>query len=444
MLNGVAFNQEFPVIEKSNQLYERTKNLIPAGTQTLAKGVTQYVNGVAPKFLVTGKGARVWDADGNEYIDFNMGIGPVSLGYNYDRVDNAIKRQLDNGITFSLMHPLEVEVAELINEVIPNAEAVRFSKGGADVTSAAIRVARAYTGKEKILCCGYHGWHDWYISVTTRNSGIPNQVQGLTNTFNYNDIEGLKNSIDDNTAAVILEPVVFEHPHDGFLEKVAQICQEKNVPLIFDEMWTGFRLSLGGAQEYFNVKADLAVFSKAVANGMPLSVITGKKEIMNLFDEDVFFFNTFGGEALSLAAAKVTIQEMKNKNVPSYLREKGKLIKEGYNDIVMKLGLDYTECIGMDCRTMVTFKESAADALLQKSYVQQELIRKGILWSGFHNLSFSHTDEEIFYLLKSYEEILPKLDRAIKTNTLAEKIEGIPVQSVFRKTSDFNMKPVTR
>lgn len=444
MLNGVAFNQEFPVIEKSNQLYERTKNLIPAGTQTLAKGVTQYVNGVAPKFLVTGKGARVWDADGNEYIDFNMGIGPVSLGYNYDRVDNAIKRQLDNGITFSLMHPLEVEVAELINEVIPNAEAVRFSKGGADVTSAAIRVARAYTGKEKILCCGYHGWHDWYISVTTRNSGIPNQVQGLTNTFNYNDIEGLKNSIDDNTAAVILEPVVFEHPRDVFLEKVAQICQEKNVLLIFDEMWTGFRLSLGGAQEYFNVKADLAVFSKAVANGMPLSVITGKKEIMNLFDENVFFFNTFGGEALSLAAAKVTIQEMKNKNVPSYLREKGKLIKEGYNDIVVKLGLDYTECIGMDCRTMVTFKEIAADALLQKSYVQQELIRKGILWSGFHNISFSHTDEEIFYLLKSYEEILPKLDRAIKTNTLAEKVEGIPVQPVFRKTSDFNMKPVTR
>lgn len=444
MLNGVAFNQEFPVIEKSNQLYERTKNLIPAGTQTLAKGATQYVNGVAPKFLVTGKGARVWDADGNEYIDFNMGIGPVSLGYNYDRVDNAIKRQLDNGITFSLMHPLEVEVAELINEVIPNAEAVRFSKGGADVTSAAIRVARAYTGKEKILCCGYHGWHDWYISVTTRNSGIPNQVQGLTNTFNYNDIEGLKNSIDDNTAAVILEPVVFENPRDGFLEKVAQVCKGKNALLIFDEMWTGFRLSLGGAQEYFNVKADLAVFSKAVANGMPLSVIAGKKEIMNLFDEDVFFFNTFGGEALSLAAAKVTIQEMKNKNVPSYLREKGKLIKEGYNDIVVKLGLDYTECIGMDCRTMVTFKESAADSLLQKSYVQQELIRKGILWSGFHNISFSHTDEEIFYLLKSYEEILPKLDRAIKTNTLAEKIEGIPVQPVFRKTSDFNMKPVTR
>jgi len=444
MLNGVAFNQDLPIIKKSDELYKRAEKLIPAGTQTLAKGVTQHVDGVAPKFLITGKGSRVWDADGNEYIDFNMGIGPISLGYNYDRVDNAIKRQLDNGITFSLMHPLEVEVAELISEVIPNAESVRFSKGGADVTSAAIRVARAYTGKEKLLCCGYHGWHDWYIGVTARNSGTPESVRTLTNTFNYNDIEGLKNSIDENTAAIILEPVVFEHPKNNFLEKVVQLCKEKNILLVFDEMWTGFRLSLGGAQEYFNVKADLAVFSKAIANGMPLSIITGKKEIMKLFDQEVFFFNTFGGEALSLAAAKVTIQEMKNKNVPAYLREKGKIIKTGYNDIVHKLSLGYTECIGMDCRTMITFNESAADPLLQKSFVQQELIRKGILWSGFHNISFSHTDEEILYLLKSYEEILPKLDDAIKTNSLEEKIKGVPVQAVFRKTSNFNMKPVSR
>lgn len=444
MLNGVAFNKDFPVIEKSNELYRRAENLIPAGTQTLAKGVTQYVNGIAPKYLVTGKGARVWDADGNEYIDFNMGIGPLSLGYNYERVDNAIKQQLDNGITFSLMHPLEVEVAEIISEVIPNAESVRFSKGGADVTSAAVRVARAYTGKDKVLCCGYHGWHDWYISVTSRNAGVPEEVQTITNTFNYNDIEGLRNSIDDNTAAVILEPVVFEEPHDEFLRKVAQLCKEKGVLLIFDEMWTGFRLALGGAQEYFNVKADLAVFSKAIANGMPLSVITGRKEIMDLFDEDVFFFNTFGGEALSLAAAKTTILEMINKNVPTDLREKGRLIKNEYNKLTSELGMDYTECIGMDCRSMVTFKETAADPLLQKSFVQQELIKRGILWSGFHNLSYSHTEEEIVHLLKSYKEVLPELDQAVKSNTLKEKILGIPVQPVFRKTSNFNMKPVSR
>jgi glutamate-1-semialdehyde aminotransferase len=173
------------------------------------------------------------------------------------------------------MHPLEVEVAEMINEIIPNAESVRFSKTGADVTSAAVRVARAFTGREKILCCGYHGWHDWYISVTDRNKGIPNIIQDLTFTFNYNDIQSLKDSIDDETAVVILEPFVFEPPKDNFLHELREICTKNGTLLIFDEMWTGFRISLGGAQEFFDVKADLATFSKAIANGMPIAVLTG-------------------------------------------------------------------------------------------------------------------------------------------------------------------------
>ncbi|NNG26048.1 MAG: aminotransferase class III-fold pyridoxal phosphate-dependent enzyme, partial [Ignavibacteriaceae bacterium] len=186
MPNQVEFNKDFPVIEKSNELYKRALKLIPSVTQTLAKGPQQNVKGIAPKYLQKGKGSHVWDVDGNEYIDFNMGIGPLSLGYAYPKVDYAIKKQLEDGITFSLMHPLEVEVAELIRKIIPNAEAVRYSKSGADVTSAAIRVARAFTKRERILCCGYHGWHDWYISVTDRDSGIPKSTSDLTFTFSYN------------------------------------------------------------------------------------------------------------------------------------------------------------------------------------------------------------------------------------------------------------------
>ena len=443
MLNNTISKQDYPVIDRSNELYKRAMGLIPCLTQTLAKGPTQYVNGVAPKYLVKGKGSHVWDADGNEYIDYNMGIGPLLLGYANPEVDEAIRTQLADGITFSLMHPLEVEVSELLREIIPNAESVRFSKSGADVTSAAIRIARAYTGRNKILCCGYHGWHDWYVSTIARNSGIPESIKDLTYTFSYNDIESLLWSIDKDVAAVILEPVVFEAPRENFLYKIADICKENGTVLIFDEMWTGFRMSLGGAQEYFGITADLATFSKAIANGMPISVLTGKQEIMRVLEDDVFFFTTFGGEALSLAAVKATIKEIREKNVIPVIAAKGEILMEGYNRIAAKLSLDYTRAIGYNFRSMVVFDEKAGNPLELKSFVQQELIRKGILWSGMHNMSYSHTLQDIEYTLSAYEEVLNLLKLAVAEDSLRQQIRGIPVQPTFRKTSGFNTKPKT-
>ncbi len=441
MANKISLKNDYPVITKSNELYQRALELIPSVTQTLAKGPGQWIKGVAPKYLIKGKGSHVWDVDGNEYIDYMMAVGPLSLGYSYTKVDEAIRKQLDDGITFSMMHPLEVEVAELIHSIIPNAEAIRYSKTGADVTSAAIRLARAYTGKNKILCCGYHGWHDWYISVTSRNNGIPDSVRALTYTFNYNDIDSVKNSIDDDTAAVILEPVVFHEPKDNFLHKLYDLCKDKNIVLIFDEMWTGFRMALGGAQEYFGITPDLATYSKAIANGMPIAILTGKKDIMRLLDEDVFFYTTFGGEALSLAAAKATIEELKDKNVPHYLNIIGKKLKDGYNLIAKKLGMDYTKVIGYNWRSMAIFDEKAGDPLLQKSLMQQEMIKRGILWQGFHNISFSHSNEDIEYTLVAFEESLSILKKAIDNNDLKYMLKGEPVQPVFRKVENFNMKP---
>lgn len=441
MPNKISLTNNFPSIQKSNDLYNRAIGLIPSVTQTLAKGPTQWINGVAPKYLVKGQGSHVWDVDGNEYIDYLMAVGPLSLGYSYPEVDAAIRKQLEDGITFSMMHPLEVEVAELIREVIPNAEAVRYSKTGADVTSAAVRLARAYTGKYKILCCGYHGWHDWYIAVTARNYGIPESVLANTFTFNYNDMESVKNSIDDDVAAIILEPVVFAEPRDNFLNKLANLCKEKNIILIFDEMWTGFRMALGGAQEFFGITPDLATYSKAVANGMPISILTGKKEIMKLADDDVFFYTTFGGEALSLAAAKATINITKSLNVPEYLNNQGKKLKDGYNTIAKKLGMDYTSVLGYNWRSMATFNEKAGDPLIQKSLMQQEMIKRGILWQGFHNMSFTHTDTDINYTLQALEESLIVLKKAIEKNELEKSLMGEPVKPVFRKTDNFNTKP---
>jgi glutamate-1-semialdehyde aminotransferase len=312
------------------------------------------------------------------------------------------------------------------------------------VTSAAVRLARAYTKRDKVLCCGYHGWHDWYIGVTDRDNGVPRTVKDLSFTFNYNDLESVESSIDDDIACIILEPVAFEEPRDNFLGRIRELCDRHGIVLIFDEMWTGFRLALGGAQEYFGVTADLACYSKAVANGMPLSVLAGKNKIMELLEKDVFFFTTFGGEALSLAAACATIAELKEHYVPAYLARQGEKIKDAYNATASHLGIDYTKCIGLPCRTLVTFDAKAGDPLIMKSFVQQELFRLGILWSGFHNLSLSHDDRDIQHLSWAYGKVLPLLHTAVKEGNLREQLRGEPVQPVFRRTSNFNTKPIQR
>lgn len=442
MPNSVKLTQDYPDISESNKLYARATGLIPAYSQTMAKGPTQYVNGVAPKYLKRAKGSHVWDVDGNEYIDYNMGIGPISLGYGYDVVDDAIVQQLKDGITFSLVHPLEVEVAELVREVIPNGEMVRYTKSGAEATSGAVRLARAYTGRDKVLCCGYHGWHDWYIGITARNAGVPQAVRDLTYTFNYNDIDSVIDALDEDTACVILEPMTFDFPKDDFLHKLKGACEANGTLLIFDEMWTGFRWALGGAQEYFGVTADLACYSKAIANGMPIAVLTGRGDVMELLDEQVFYFTTFGGEALSLAAAKATIHELQAHNVPAYMAEKGQVLTDGYNEIADELGLrDITYVKGHPARGLIYFSDKDGNALLMKSLVQQEMIKRGVLWSGFHNMCYSHSDGDLNYTLEAYREVLPILRASIEAHDVEARLRGTPVQPVFRRTDSFNLKP---
>jgi len=442
MPEPVRSAESLPSIERSDALYARALGLVPAATQTLAKGPGQFVRGVAPKYLARGKGAHVWDVDGNRYLDFSMGVGPLSLGYCYPAVDRAIAAQLRDGITFSLMHPLEVELAELVREVVPGAESVRYSKTGADVTSAALRLARAATGREKVLCCGYHGWHDWYVAVTNRAAGVPAGTRALSYTIPYNDLDAAREAIDRETACLILEPVTFEAPKPGYLEGLRQACDAAGALLVFDEMWTGFRLATGGAQERFGVRADLACFSKAIANGMPLSVLTGRRDVMSLLERDVFFFTTFGGEALSLAAAQATIREIREYDVTGHLARLGRRLKDGYNAIARELGLaTLTACVGFDCRTLVTFDARAGDPLLLKSLVQQELLRRGILWQGFHNLSFSHDDEDVDRALEAYRDALAALARGLEQGDVAGRLLGAPVEPVFRRTSNFDTRP---
>jgi glutamate-1-semialdehyde aminotransferase len=439
MPNTVCFNTEYPKITESERWLSRADGLVPALTQTMAKGPGQHVRGVAPVYLSRGKGCRVWDVDGNEFLDWQMGIGPLVLGYGHEAVDDAIRRQLAEGITFSLVHPLEVEVAEMVREAVPGAEMVRFSKTGCDATSAAVRLARAFTGRSKVLCCGYHGWHDWYVATIDRRAGVPLATRDLTSSFAYNDLAGVRDCLDKDTACVVLEPVAFEEPRDGFLCELKRLCQANGSLLVFDEMWTGFRIALGGAQEHYDVRADLACFSKAVANGMPLSVLAGRSDVMKLLDRDVFFFTTFGGEALSLAAAKATIGELRARDVPAHLARQGAKLRDGVREIARELGMDYVSCTGLPARTAVAFSATGAasgsDPLEMKSLAQQELLKRGILWSGSHNVSLAHGDGDVSHTLASWRETLAILRRAVARGRVREELRGRPIDPAFRRVS---------
>jgi len=425
-------------LRNSEAYWQRAKKLIPAGTQTLSKGPTQFVDGVAPKYLKRGLGSHVWDVDGNEYIDYGMGLHPIVLGYAYPRVNEAIRRQLEDGTTFTLMHPLEVEVSELLNKTIPCAEMVRFGKSGSDATSAAVRVARAATGRDKVVCCGYHGWHDWYVGSTERAKGVPQEVRTLTESFNYNDIASLEQVFDRNKkqiAAVIMEPVGVIEPKDDFLQRVRDLAHENGALLIFDEIITGFRLSLGGAQEFFGVTPDLAAFGKAMANGMPISSLVGRAEVMSQLNE-VFFSSTFGGEALSLAATIATISELRQKDVISHIWKQGKKLQDAYQRISAEAHLENgytTSFMGYPPRTLATFRNaSGQDCLEMKSLFQQEMIKRGILFTGYNAVSFSHSDEDIARTIEAYSDSMSIVAKAAKEKDFRKHLEGGVVSPVFR------------
>ncbi len=424
------------VLDRSARLLDSARRLIPGGSQTFSKGPTQFVQGASPSFLARGQGCRVWDVDGNSYLDTAMALGSVILGYAHPSVDEAVRAQMKDGISFSLPHPLEVELSERLSRIIPCAEMVRFAKNGSDATSGAVRLARAFTGREKIACCGYHGWQDWYIGTTTRNRGVPPAVRQLTLPFEYNRIESLERLFQENRgqiAAVIMEPVGIIEPQGDFLRQVQAIARREGALLIFDEVLTGFRISLGGAQAHFGVTPDLACFGKALANGFPLSVVVGRRDVMKLFEE-VFFSFTFGGETVSLAAAMATLDQLEKEKVIPRLWSLGRELRDGYNVLARHYGLQgKTSCDGLPPRTVVQFLGTEQESLLLKSFFQQECMKRGLLFSGAQNPSFSHGDAEVEEILRVYRSVLEGLAGALKAGNLADRLEGDLLQPVFRR-----------
>ncbi len=422
--------------KKSEQYLQRSLKTIPLGSQTFSKSKLVYPQKVSPLFLESGQGAIVTDPDNNQYIDFVNGLLSVMLGYCDTDVDNAVKKQLKNGITLSLPHRLEFEVSELITELVPCAEMVRFGKNGSDSTSAAIRLARAYTGKEHIIVCGYHGWQDWYIGSTTRDLGVPLAVKELTHQFEYNNLSSLEKvfiQYPDQIAAVIMEPMNVDYPKDNFLSKVKALTHQHNAVLIFDETITGFRFAQGGAQQLFDVIPDLATFGKGMANGFPISAITGKKEIMLLM-EDIFYSSTFGGETLSLAASKATINKIKQQNVLKHIHQMGSLLITELQALILASNTaDLFSIKGHPAWSFLTIKSTKKISPQQlSSFIQQEMHKHGILCNGSHNMSFAHTKEHVDKLLAAYKEIIPLAKEMNENGNFDDYFYGIVTEPVFK------------
>lgn len=421
---------------KSEKIYSKATSLIPGGTQTFSKAPAQHVDGVSPRMLQRGEGCKVWDVDGNEFIDYMMGLGPNILGYGDEEIISAAFEGAKIGVISSLAHPLESKLAEVLISKIPCAEMVRFGKNGSDVTTAAVRLARAYTGRDKILCCGYHGWHDWFIGSTSRNLGVPKAVQDLTIKFSYNDIDSLLNAFNEHSgeiAAVIMEPVNFIEPEEGFLENVKSIAHENGAVLIFDEVITGFRMAIGGAQSYYKVTPDLACFGKAMANGYPISALVGSTSIMSVFEE-VFFSGTFSGELASISAALATISALEKRGTLEHIDRMGLRLKKGYEGLVSSLDLSHvTEMIGYGWWPEYVFYDEHGKVSLEiQSLFQQEIVRRGVLSRAGMFLCGSHQKADIDKTLKIFEEALIVVGEAIKANNVLDSLDGEVLTPVIR------------
>lgn len=401
---------------------------IPSASQTLSKNPAQFVIGVTPVAITKAEGCYLWDIEGNKYLDTILALGPMIFGYSCKRIDDAVKEQIDRGTIFSLPSENELELAKLLREVVPCAEMSRFLLNGNDATSGAIRLARYVTGRDHVAKCGYHGYQDWSICTKPgRNAGVPTSLKSMTHDFVYNDplsLEKIFELYPQQIAAVILEPVSAEKPTNNFLQKVKDIAHKNGAILIFDELVTGFRWALGGAQEYFGVVPDLACFGKGISNGYPISVIAGKAEYMKKMDE-VFVSTTFGGFTLGVVAALETIKLMKEiGNVQSQMHSMGEMFIDKANQIIKSHNLPL-EFLGYGVHPVL--KVNITDDYLSrviKSYIYQEFNKRGILFSSSMTIGYIHKQAEISLIISALDEVCQSIVGITDYKSLEEKLEG--------------------
>jgi glutamate-1-semialdehyde 2,1-aminomutase len=423
--------------DRSMSWLARARQVVPGAAQTLSKGPSMFVEGAYPVFLERGRGCRVWDVDGHEYIDYILGLASITLGYAYPPVVQAVARQLEQGSIFSLPHPLEVEVSERLRDIIPCAEMARFLKTGSEADAAAVRVARAATGRDVVLYCGYMGWHDWHAITTPRSKGIPKDFSRFVAPFQYNDLASLERALDEHhgrVAAVIMEPVLLDAPAKGFLEAVKAAAHRHGALLIFDEIISGFRWAVGGAQQYFGVVPDLATFGKGMANGLPLSAVVGRAELMREF-EDIFVSSTFGGDTLALAACLATLDAYRGQPVIDHLWRTGRRFQDGFNAAASRVGVP-ARAIGYPVHPKIVIDHRSPETQrLLMSLFLQETGRRGVIFhfAGF-NISYSHAEADVDESLRACEEALRIVGAALDDGRIADRLEGKPYTEAFRRS----------
>ncbi len=408
------------VIKRSEELYESAKEVIPGGILGIRRPYN-FVPGEFPIFLEKGQGGVVWDVDGNEYIDLLCAYGPIILGHREKEVDDAVVSQMEKGFCFNLTQPVQNELASTLIRLIPAAQKVIFVKTGSDATTSAVRVARAYTGKTKILRSGYHGWHDWCVEV---KEGIPEKLYEDVYGFEYNDSEGLERLVEqhkDDLAAIIVTPVghplgnpVVE-PKPGFLELAKELAHKHGAVLIFDEIRTGFRVSIGGAQARYGVTPDLATFGKAMANGYPISALVGKEEVMQVISDRVFISSTFFPNSLEMVAALKTIEILEREDALNKLWDTGRWLMDELSGVIERSGIA-AQLTGIPPMPYIFFpRDDDRKYKARRTAFYTYMIRAGVFLHPYHHgyIAVRHTRQQLERVIQTTEDALAFVKKTV-------------------------------
>jgi len=434
-------------MNKGVELWAKAKKIIPGGNQLLSKRSERFLPGLWPSYYTKAKGCEVWDLDGNRYYDFaQMGVGSVSLGYADEDVNREVKKAIENSSMCTLNCYEEVELAERMIEIHPWADMVRYSRTGGEACAVAIRIARAATGRDKIAFCGYHGWHDWYIAANLADStnldgqllpgleprGVARNLKETAIPFKYNKLEELDyivNQYPDQIGVIIMEPQREVKPVPGFLEGVRMLTSKIGAVLIFDEVTSGFRMNYGGIHLLSGVDPDIGVFGKALGNGFPISMIIGRKEVMEAA-QDSFISSTFWSERIGFVAALATLKKMKEKNVQKYLVDYGDRINDGWKKLAKKHELKI-HISGISPLTHISFEYS--EPLAIQTLYAQEMLEKGYLLGASIYSTFAYSNEIINNFIEDSDQVFQKISNAIKNNEVMKHLKSDVIQTGFKR-----------
>jgi glutamate-1-semialdehyde aminotransferase len=433
-------------IEKGPELWNKAKKIIPGGNQLLSKRSEMFLPEGWPSYYQKAKGVEIWDLDGNKFIDMSiMGVGTCILGYSDDDVNEVVKKAIDEGSMATLDSPEEVELTELLLSLHPWAGMVRYARTGGEAMAVAVRIARAFKGKDRVAFCGYHGWHDWYLSANLADDksldghllpglkplGVPRCLKGTAMPFTYNRIDELKSIVRNNDIGVIvMEPIRHYEPENDFLNKVRNIAEETGVVLIFDEITSGFRLSVGGAHKLYGVEPDIVVYGKAMGNGFPMAAIIGKREVMNVAQES-FISSTFWTERIGFVAAAATIRKMLKNNIPSHLVKIGNLVKSGWENLAKKHNLKI-KIMGIPPLATFVFDYGKESQALHTLFTQ-EMLNRGFLASKQVYISYSHQEEHIKTYLGNVDKVFGIIKDAINKDNVHSLLKCPVAHSGFRR-----------